>query len=53
MAQCFFSLGLYEDSLKFANKALYLDKGHIKSLNLKGKCLALLFKFDESIEILK
>ena len=52
MAQCFFTLSLYEDALIFSKKALDLDPNHVKSLSLKAKSLALLFHFKESIKIL-
>lgn len=51
IAQCCISQELFEDALEFANKALTVDEGHVKTLFRKAKSLAQLHQYDESIEI--
>ena len=51
MAQCYINLGLFEDALKLCNIALKLNPDHPKTLYRKGRCLAYLFEFQQSIAI--
>ena len=48
---CYFNLSLYEDSIEYSNKALDIDKNHIKSLLIKAKSLAYLYEFDQALAI--
>ena len=49
MSICYMKMLKYEDSLEYCNKALEIDEEHEKSLFRKAKCLAYLYRFDESI----
>ena len=53
MIQSYLKLSLYEDGVEECNKALSINPNHTRSLYYKGKCLAYLFNFCESIEIFK
>ena len=45
------NLCLFEDELEFCNRALDIDKDHVKSLFRKAKVLAYLFQFKQSIQL--
>ena len=47
------NLNMYEDALEYCDKALSIDENHTISSYRKAKSLAFLFRFDESIQILK
>jgi hypothetical protein len=47
------NLHMWEDALEHCDEALELDKKHRKTLYRSAKCLAFLFKFDLSINLLK
>ena len=49
----FINLSLFEEVLKYSKHALFNNSYHNKFLFHKTKCIAHLFKFDESIDIFK
>ena len=42
---------MHEDAIIYCDKALKIDKDHIKSKFRKGNALAFLSRFDESMEV--
>ena len=51
MIQCYIKLDLYEDALEFSDTVLGLDPKHKKALYRKGKALAQLGRFGESLDV--
>lgn len=52
LSQSFLNLGLFEDSLYYAEEALKVTENDDRSLVRKAKSLAYLLKFDQSFAVL-
>ena len=53
IAQCLFSLGMYDESVKYCDKALEADKFYVKAYYRKICCLIAMKRTIEAGEILK
>jgi energy-converting hydrogenase A subunit M len=48
MAQCYLNMRLFEDAVIYCDKALKIDKDHMKSLFRKAKAFVFMYDFYEA-----